>query len=72
MSSAFMKAGDVMSRIDKAVSEWPIDEEHRFKALDLGKEALMVMEELRRSDTVTIDMIRERIGKLQRHFGWQE
>lgn len=66
--SAFGDAGKLMTRMDKLAKE-PATEENAFAALDLVEQAGEVLDHLR--DDIASEMLRERIGKLQRAMGWQ-
>ena len=74
--SAFQEAGVIMGRMrrmrEDPVMDW---ETARFACLDMVKEAMAIHDDIpdtMGSNEICREMLRNEIGKLQKHFGWME
>ena len=71
MSNAYSKIGAISGKIQKFRTSAPVDEEHKFKAMDLCKEMADILEEVHFSDRALMDSIRRWIGQIQYRYGLQ-
>ena len=69
-SSAYAAIGEISKEITWFRTEAPIDEEHRFKSMDLCSKMMDIMDTCHSNDTL-IYSIRAWVGEIQRRYGNQ-